>query len=149
MAAITGSIEIEREVAEVFSYSSDPAHRDEWQAAVEDVTVETPGATGVGTTVSETRHVTGGPRPIRWSYTHFDPSKLWSFRGVAGPVRPVGSMTFSPRDPGGTRVDMEIDFTGHGLGHLLVPLARRDARKQVPRDLVDLKRQLERAPAPD
>jgi hypothetical protein len=43
-----------------------------------------------------------------------------------------------------TRVEMDIDFRGHGLGRLITSLARRAARKQVPRDLARLKRELER-----
>ena len=38
---------------------------------------------------------------------------------------------------------LELDLQGHGLGKLIAPLARRDARKQVPQDQARLKERLE------
>jgi hypothetical protein len=53
-------------------------------------------------------------------------------------------MTFTPLDNGTrTRVDFQMEFVGHGLGVLLLPLVTRDARSQVPRDLSALKQRLE------
>ncbi len=39
---------------------------------------------------------------------------------------------------------VEVDFEGHGIGKLLVPLVvRREARKEMPTNLAALKRRLE------
>jgi hypothetical protein len=67
-----------------------------------------------------------------------------SFQVTGGPVRPSGTMTFSPLD-GGTRtkVDFSMEFKGHGFGVLLIPLVNRDARKLMPKDLEQLKTRLE------
>jgi hypothetical protein len=41
-------------------------------------------------------------------------------------------------------VTIELDLQGHGLfGKLIAPLARRDARRQVPQDQARLKQRLE------
>ena len=67
-----------------------------------------------------------------------------SFRGIDGPVRPLGRGTVEPVGEGSrTRVTIELDFAGHGLGKLLLPLVRSQARKQVPKDHQRLKEQLE------
>ena len=44
---------------------------------------------------------------------------------------------------GAFTVDFEMEFAGHGLGVLILPLAQRDARSQVPKDLGALKQRLE------
>jgi len=36
-----------------------------------------------------------------------------------------------------------MEFVGHGLGKLLLPLVNRDAARQVPRDLASLKQRVE------
>jgi hypothetical protein len=53
-------------------------------------------------------------------------------------------MRFTPTDNGSsTTVAFQIDFQGTGLARLLAPLARLGARREVPHDLVKLKRKLE------
>lgn len=53
-------------------------------------------------------------------------------------------MTLTPLDDGKrTRVEFTIEFAGHGVGKLLLPLVNRDARKTVPQDLQLLKQRLE------
>jgi hypothetical protein len=59
-------------------------------------------------------------------------------------------------DPGGCRVLVEpltdshsrltisVDFTGHGIGKILVPLmVRREARKEMPDNMAALKQRME------
>ena len=73
-----------------------------------------------------------------------DPPRKVSFRGIDGPVRPVGTVTVEPLDDGArSRVTLELDFEGHGVGKLLAPLARRDASQRVPEDQARLKERLE------
>jgi hypothetical protein len=41
-------------------------------------------------------------------------------------------------------VTISVDFTGHGIGKVLVPLVvRREARKEMPDNMAALKRQME------
>ena len=147
MAPITASIEIDRTQEDVFAYLDDLARHGEWQETIEEITVETEGPTRVGSRVREKRKVPGGSREYRYEITERDPPRRSSFRGIDGPVRVVGTVTVSPVEPGRSRVALELDFEGKGLGKLLVPVARRDARKQVPRSQQLLKERLEsRAP---
>jgi uncharacterized protein YndB with AHSA1/START domain len=144
MAPTTGSIEIDRPPQEVFDYSSDPERLAEWQDEIQHVSVVTPGPLSVGMRVRETRQVPGGPRTFEWEYTELEPPSRWSFQVIDGPIRPRGTMTFSPLDGGQrTRVDFEIEFKGHGIGVLFAPMVRRGAPGQVSGELANLKRRLE------
>ena len=106
--------------------------------------VDTQGPTRVGTRATETRKVPGGPREITYEITEHDPPRKASFRGLNGPIRAVGTVTVEPLDGGArSRVTLELELEGHGLGKLLVPFARRDAAKHVPEDQARLKERLE------
>ena len=84
-------------------------------------------------------------RTFTLEVTEHDPPNRLAFRGIDGPVRPQGRITFEPLDGGQrTRYSAELDFEGHGLGKLLVPLVvRRQAEKEMPANLRNLKQRLE------
>ena len=140
----TDSIEIARRPEEVFAYIDQLDKHGEWQGAIISTKVETEGPTRVGSRAVDTRKVPGGPRDVAYEITEHDPPRKASFRGLDGPVRPVGTVTVEPvGDGSSSRVTLELDLQGHGLGKLIAPLARRDARKQVPQDQARLKERLE------
>jgi uncharacterized membrane protein len=141
---ITGTIEIARPAQDVFDYVTDLKRQSEWQEAIVSIEVETDGPTRVGTQAVETRRVPGGTRTFPFEMTEHDPPRRSSFQVTGGPVRPHGSITLTPLENGTrTQVDFRMEFVGHGLGVLLIPLAQRDAQRQVPKDLDALKRRLE------
>jgi uncharacterized protein YndB with AHSA1/START domain len=146
MAPITHSIEIARPPEDVFAYLDDLDRHSEWQGDVTSSTRETQGPTAVGTRATDVRHVMGGTRPITYEITEHDPPRRTAFRGVNGPVRPLGSVTVEPSGEGGSKVTLELDLQGHGFfGAFIAPLARRNARKVVPEDQKRLKARLESA----
>ena len=98
----------------------------------------------VGTKAIETRRIGGREQTVTYEITEHDPPRRFAFRGIDGPVRPVGSGTVEPLDGGErSRVTMELDFEAHGIGRVLKPLAIRQARKQVPATQARLKEKLE------
>lgn len=144
MAPITGTIEIARPPQDVFDYVHDFERQKEWQAAIVEIEVVSQGPVGVGTKAVQTRRVPGGKRSFPYEVSEYDPPRRTGFRGTGGPVRPIGTMSFTPLEGGTrTRVDFQIEFHGHGLGVLLLPLVRRDAARDVPRNLSALKARLE------
>ena len=144
MAPIIESVEIARRPEDVFAYIDDLSRHGEWQPQIVNVRVETEGPTRVGSRATDTRRVPGGPRDFTYEITEHDPPRKVSFRVIDGPVRPFGTITVSPVGDGSrSRVTLQIDFEGHGLGKLLAPLARRDARKRVPENQARLKERLE------
>jgi hypothetical protein len=88
-----------------------------------------------------------GPRTLarREEITEFNPSRSWVVCGVGGPVTAIAKGTVEPlADGAGSRVTIALDFGGHGIGKLLVLLViRKQARKQLPRNMQKLKEQLE------
>jgi hypothetical protein len=60
-------------------------------------------------------------------------------------VRAVGTVAIEPLDDGSrSRLTITIDFEGHGLGgKVLLPVAKSQARKQIPKDQARMKALLE------
>jgi uncharacterized membrane protein len=144
MAPITHSIEIARPPEAVFAYVDQLDRHGEWQNDIISSKLETAGPVGVGSRATNTRKVPIGTQDVTYEITEHDPPRRAAFRGVNGPVRPVGSVTIEPAGEGRSRLTLELDLQGHGLlGMLVAPLARSQARKQVPQDQQRLKERLE------
>jgi Polyketide cyclase / dehydrase and lipid transport len=77
--------------------------------------------------------------------TEYSPPRSYAFRVVDGPVRALGKGRFEPLGDGDrTRFTFELDFEGHGIGKVLVPLVvRRQAEKELPESHENLKKRLE------
>ena len=140
---IRHGIVIDRPAEEVFAYLDQLDRHGEWQDSLLSAKVETEGPTRVGTRVVERRKVPGGARDIPYEITVHEPPRKASFRGTAGPVRPVGTVTVDPVGESRSRMALELDLEGHGIGKLFAPLARRQAAKEVPASHEKLKQLLE------
>ena len=146
MAPIVASAEISRRPEDVFVYVTDPLHLPDWQESVVSARRDDTAPAGGGSRVVVTRRV--GPREMDMTAEiSRDPPRGWSVRGLDGPVRGNVKGTIEPLNDGNrSRVTIELDFEGHGIGRLLVPLAvRRQAQKELPRNVQKLKENLERA----
>ncbi len=149
MSQIVEQIEIARSPEDVFAYIDDLGKHGEWQEQIVSTRVETEGPTRVGSRATDKSRLPGGAREITYEIVEHDPPRKASFRGVNGPVRPVGTITVEPLDGGSrSRVRLEFDFQGHGIGKLLVPLAAMNARKEIPKSQARLKERLESATTP-
>jgi hypothetical protein len=63
---------------------------------------------------------------------------------IDGPIRAVVDVTVEPLPDSRSRLTIAVDFGGHGIGKVLVPLVvRREARKEMPANLAALKQRLE------
>jgi len=144
MAPIVDSIEINRRPEDVFAYYEDLVKHCEWQEQIVSVHLDTDGPTRVGSRATDKRRLPGGTREVSYEITEHDAPHKSSFRGVNGPIRPRGTVTVEPLD-GGARSKLTLDFEleGKGLGVLLAPLARANARKEIPKSHQRLKELLE------
>src|SRR5436305_15108629 len=141
---IVDSVEIKRSPEEGFAYLDQLDRHGEWQEAIVEVKVETEGPTRVGSRATDKRKVPGGPRDVTYEVTEHEPPRRVAFRGLNGPVRPVGTVVVEPLGDGSSsRVTLELDLQGHGLGKLIAPFARMDARRTIPKDQQRLKERLE------
>ena len=102
------------------------------------------GTPTVGTICHTTRRIGGAERPSVSEITHLDPPKTWGVRGIDGPIRATVDLTVQPLAADRSQLTISVDFTGHGIGKILVPLiVRREATKEMPTNLAKLKRRLE------
>ena len=140
---IVETIQVARPPEEVFAYLDDLARHDEWQEAIVGTRLETDPPTRKGSRAVDTRKVPGGrTQDFEYEVTEHDPPRRSAFQVLKGPIRPSGVVTIEPSN-GGSRVTLQIEFKGHGLGRLLLPLVLRDARKRIPLDQQRLKERLE------
>ena len=128
----------------MFAYATDPTRFHEWQAGVIDGHLD-------GSRATQGRH----PMPdhpthrrresnLHRDLTHVDPPRTWGVRGIDGPIRAIVDLTVEPLTHARSRLTISVDFDGHGIGKVLVPLlVRREARHEMPANLAALKQQLE------
>lgn len=148
MAPIVHSVEISRSPEDVFAYLTDYSHATEWQEGLVSANVEGQGPFGVGSRVKMARRIGRGERTMTTEVTEHDPPRNFGFRGIDGPVRPIGKGTVEPVGEGRSRFTAELDFEGHGIGKVLVPLVvRRQASGDMAKSQERLKARLESAGA--
>jgi Polyketide cyclase / dehydrase and lipid transport len=145
MSPITTIIEVNRPAEDVFAYVIDPGRFVDWQQGVVNGHMDSDGPQAVGDQCLTTRKIGGTERRVTSEITHIDPPNTWGVRAIDGPIRAIVDVTVSSIEEGKrSRLEIDLEFTGHGIGKLLVPLfVRRSARKEMPENLNRLKHQLE------
>ena len=144
MTTIVESVEISRTPSDVFAYVTDPSHLPDRQESV--VSVQHDDApVQVGKRVVVTRKA--GPRemPSTAEIAALHPPRTWAIRGVDGPVRGNVKGRVEPVNGGNrSRVTIELDLQGHGIGKILLPLVvNRQAKREMPQNMQTLKERLE------
>lgn len=144
MTHITVSIDIDRSAEEVFAYVTDPSRFSEWQKGVVSGHMESSGTTKIGDHCVSTRRIGFAERPSTSTVTRFDPPHHWAVSGIDGPIRAMVAVTVEPRSNCTAHLTIALDFEGHGIGRLLVPLlVTREARREMPVNVATLKQRLE------
>src|SRR6266700_3536027 len=70
--------------------------------------------------------------------------RTWGVQGIDGPIRATVDVTVEPLTETSSRLTIAVDFDGHGIGKLLVPLiVRSQAQKEMPANIDALKRRVE------
>jgi uncharacterized protein YndB with AHSA1/START domain len=145
MAPIVASVDISKSPDEVFAFVTDPTRLHEWQESV--IRSESSETTArVGTTARVTRTVGRREMTQTAELAELTPPTSWTVRGLDGAVRGGVKGRIEPLDKGASsRVTIELDLQGHGIGKLLLPLfVRRKAEAEMPRNMQRLKERLER-----
>ena len=144
MPPITASIEVDRSAEEVFAYATDPNRFSEWQEGVKSGRMDSAGAPQVGDRCVTTRRIGPVDRPVTSELVCFEPPHRWGVRGLDGPIRAIVDVTVEPRSDTSAHLTVALDFEGHGIGRILVPLlVRREARREMPANVTTLKQCLE------
>jgi Polyketide cyclase / dehydrase and lipid transport len=99
----------------------------------------------VGSKAVVTRRVGRMERAMTNEVTELTPHRAWGIRGTDGPIRGNVKGTVEPLEDGKrSRVTIALDFEGHGIGKVLLPLVvRRQAEAEMPRNMQRLKERLE------
>ena len=97
MPSAEHSVTIDRPVDQVFAFFTDPSNELKWRSTVKEIAAQGPAA--VGTRV---HHVIKGPGgigiPAHIEVTGYEPTSRYAFRGIAGPMRPVGEFRFTAQN---------------------------------------------------
>ena len=143
--SLSESIEVDRPPDVTFAYVTDPARFEEWQTGVVAGHMDDDAPAAVGSRCQMTRRIGFAERPITAEVTHIDAPRTWGVRGIDGPIRSEVNVTVDPLDEGRrARVTINLDFSGHGIGKLLVPLiVRPQARREMRANMSRLKERLE------
>jgi uncharacterized protein YndB with AHSA1/START domain len=142
MAPIIASTVVDRPSAEVFAYATDPTQFHEWQQGFIEGHLDGPAQ--VGAKCVTTRRIGGVSRAVTSELTHIDAPRTWGVHGIDGPIRASVDVTVEPLSETSSRLTIAVDFEGHGIGKLLVPLiVRRQAHKEMPANIKALKRSVE------
>lgn len=150
MSPIVASTEVERAAADVFAYATDPSRFSEWQKGVVDGHIDgqaaDAGQPSAGARCLTTRRIGGANRTVTSELVHIDPPRTWGVRGLDGPIRAAVDILVEPVTDARSRLTISVDFAGHGIGKILVPLVvRPEARREMPDNLAALKRRMEAA----
>ena len=144
----TVSIDVARPAADVFAYATDPTKFHEWQQGVVSGSMESKGAPAVGDHCLTTRKIGGAERPATSELIQLDPPRAWAVRGIDGPIRAQVDLTVERLTDQRSRLTISVDFVGHGIGKVLVPLVvRRQARAEMPGNIAKLKERIEQTAA--
>jgi carbon monoxide dehydrogenase subunit G len=141
----SASIEIDRPSADVFAYTTDPTTFAEWQEGIEGAEPPTHTPPAVGDQCVTVRKIGMMSRRITSEIAALDPPRTWTMRGLDGPIRATVDVTVEPLDSDRrSKVTIDIDFSGHGAGKVMVPLMVVPmARREMPANMARLKQRLE------
>jgi uncharacterized protein YndB with AHSA1/START domain len=145
MTAVTAAVEVARPARDVYDYATDPNRFHEWQKGVADGHhLASPQEARVGDHCVTVRRIGFANRPITSEVTSVDAPRRWSIRGIDGPIRARVGVTVDALTDARSRLTITLDFEGHGIGRVLVPLVVvREARKEMPDNLEQLRLRLE------
>jgi uncharacterized membrane protein len=143
MPSAQHTVIIERPIEDVFLFFSEPTNEFKWRSQVKDITTEGPAAVG-----RRVHQVIKGPAglsiPADVEVTGYEPPARYAFRGVAGPVRPVGEFLFSAEGQT-TRVSFSLSVELKGIKKVLMSRAVQRAMDGEVKAIDQAKNELERS----
>jgi uncharacterized protein YndB with AHSA1/START domain len=142
-------IVIERPVAEVAAYATDPSNAPEWYANIESVEWETPAPAVVGSRVAFVARFLG--RRLAYTYELVDlvPGERLVMRTAQGPFPMETTYTWTPAEEGRTRMTLRNRGEPAGFSKVSAPMMAAAMRRANRKDLALLRSILEGRGRPD
>ena len=146
MIRIHHSLEIDREVGDVFAYVADLENMPDWGTSAS-VTKVSDGPIAVGTRYREVAKFRGGTMELGDEVMECEPNRTFTVRTTSPMLVSISRTRLSTtRASGGTRLDYEIEAEPRGPVRLFAWLLKPRIRKQFVADVANLKRMLEAGP---
>jgi uncharacterized membrane protein len=143
MIDFTVEIEIDRPVAEVFTYISNPENLPAWQTNTVSVTQLDDGPLGLGTRLREAHRGPGGKEISSLvEVSEFVADRVFALRVVEGPLPVDGRISLTPRG-GRTQMAFKVHGQPSGMMHLAQPVLRIALKRQFKQHCATLKQVLE------
>ena len=139
----SASVLVNRPIDEVWSFVADVEHMDRWVKGISETKRPTDGELDVGSTF--TSNFTHGARIFDVTHRvteHGPPSRLGT-ESTEGPFQ-YSSVLHLEESDGATRVTNILRAGSGGASRLLAPVLRWGMRRQLSKELKDLKRVIER-----
>lgn len=134
MLRVEESIQINRPVEDVFTYTTDIARFPEWAAMVNEAHQTSDGPLRVGSTYQTALQFLGRRFVADQQVTAYEPNHIFAARSTSGPVPMVLTMTMEPAD-GGTHYTFVLEGESRGFfalaDALLLPIGRRQLQTQL------------------
>lgn len=141
MVKVETSVVINRPIAEVFAFVTDPENGSQWESGLLEAGKTSKGSMGVGATWQEVRQFLGRRIEQTVQVAEYEPNKKMAIK-TAGPIPSEGGYTFESV-AGGTRVTLTGQTETGGFFKLADPILARMAKRQLEADLANLKELLE------
>jgi uncharacterized protein YndB with AHSA1/START domain len=146
MIKFTVETEIERPLAEVFAYVTNPIKLATWQTNAVSAVAESDRPLGPGTRVREVHRASGGKELASLvEVSEYESNRVFALRMLEGALPIDARITFEPTELG-TRVQLDAHGQASGLMRLAQPLIRRTLKRQFASYCATLKQALESTP---
>jgi uncharacterized protein YndB with AHSA1/START domain len=140
------TVYIDRPVAEVFAFVTDPANFPRWAGAlVKESRQTSPGPVTVGTTFTQVNTLMGRRFVSEMRVATYDPPRRYEYITTSGPIRFAGHYTFAAVGDG-TRFTSVDESQPSGWLRYLQPLLQPFAQRQIRVNLGRLKAVIESQP---
>ncbi len=141
MIKVSSSVLINKPVADVFAYTTDPGTASKWQAGVDAVIPDGPQDV-VGSKYTEVRKFMGQEMKSMLQITQYEKNAKWGAKVLSGPVPYEVLQTFVA-EGGGTRLTTEVEGEPKGFFKGAEGAMKGQLQKSLDEDSQRLKKILE------
>jgi uncharacterized protein YndB with AHSA1/START domain len=142
MVKVELSVIINRPVAEVFAFVTDPANNAKWQDGLVESRLVSSGSVGVGAQITDVRKFIGRDMDSKLEVTAFEPNKKFGEKVISGPLKFEIIETFEPSGDG-TKVSLLAQGEPGGFFKLAEGMVQKQLQGQLEGDAQRLKKVLE------
>lgn len=142
MIKVELSVVINRPVAEVFAFVTDPANNVKWQDGLVESRLVSSGPMGVGAQVTDVRKFLGRDMDSKLEVTAYELNRKFSEKVISGPLKFELTQTFEASGDG-TKVSLIAQGEPGGFFKLAEGMVQKQLQSQLEGDAQRLKKALE------